>query len=300
MLSLIARTSRLSTHLLLRKPIIKQYEYLAVRSFYKSNIFRTEKTTNSEESTVIEDNWATRLIRDGDKRALKEAEEESQAESLIEISHILPKYKTLADSSSLDSITLNETYAKRGLLTFRVLEHKVIPDIVDELKVNPAIDFIVQYPGIFVEGGNILTPSQVQVAPNVTIDNPNSNHYYTLLLVDPDAPSNANPTMREYLHWFVANIPGSAPITTNGEAIVEYIGSLPPEKTGKHRYVFLLFEHNGKITFSEQKIGKNLNGRAKFKTRDFIRKYKLDNPISISFFLAENDASVAKIMKSLP
>jgi phosphatidylethanolamine-binding protein (PEBP) family uncharacterized protein len=31
---------------------------------------------------------------------------------------------------------------------------------------------------------------------------------YTLLMVDPDAPSPDNPAMREWLHWIVANIPG--------------------------------------------------------------------------------------------
>jgi hypothetical protein len=31
---------------------------------------------------------------------------------------------------------------------------------------------------------------------------------YTLLMVDPDAPSPDNPAMREWLHWIVTNIPG--------------------------------------------------------------------------------------------
>jgi phosphatidylethanolamine-binding protein (PEBP) family uncharacterized protein len=32
---------------------------------------------------------------------------------------------------------------------------------------------------------------------------------YTLLMVDPDAPSPDNPAMREWLHWIVTNIPGA-------------------------------------------------------------------------------------------
>ena len=32
--------------------------------------------------------------------------------------------------------------------------------------------------------------------------------FYTLMMVDPDAPSRRNPTNREWLHWLVVNIPG--------------------------------------------------------------------------------------------
>lgn len=32
--------------------------------------------------------------------------------------------------------------------------------------------------------------------------------FYTLMMVDPDAPSRHNPKNREWLHWLVVNIPG--------------------------------------------------------------------------------------------
>jgi protein FLOWERING LOCUS T len=32
---------------------------------------------------------------------------------------------------------------------------------------------------------------------------------YTLVMVDPDAPSPSNPTLRNILHWLVTDIPGS-------------------------------------------------------------------------------------------
>ena len=54
---------------------------------------------------------------------------------------------------------------------------------------------------------------------------------------DPDAPSRANPTYREWRHWLVANIPGCD--VSKGETIVTYFGAGPPQGTGLHRYIFL-------------------------------------------------------------
>lgn len=48
---------------------------------------------------------------------------------------------------------------------------------------------------------------QAAHAPSVTFAGaPNKLH--TLIMVDPDAPSPDNPTMAQWLHWIVTNIPG--------------------------------------------------------------------------------------------
>lgn len=46
------------------------------------------------------------------------------------------------------------------------------------------------------------------------------------------------------MHWGVVNIPGAN--VTAGQTIAEYVGAGPPEGTGLHRYVLLVFkqEHN--------------------------------------------------------
>ena len=48
--------------------------------------------------------------------------------------------------------------------------------------------------------------------------------------LDPDAPSRANPSVREGLHWLVTNIPGCD--IEKGDQFAEYVGSGAPKETG--------------------------------------------------------------------
>lgn len=67
-------------------------------------------------------------------------------------------------------------------------------------------------------------------------------------MVDPDAPSRDKPTFRSFKHWAVINIPGAD--VGKGDEITEYIGAGPPNGTGLHRYVFLIYKQSaGRITY---------------------------------------------------
>lgn len=46
-------------------------------------------------------------------------------------------------------------------------------------------------------------------------------------MTDPDAPSRANPTKREWHHWLVVNIPGDN--VSEGQVLSGYVGSGPPK-----------------------------------------------------------------------
>ena len=77
---------------------------------------------------------------------------------------------------------------------------------------------------------------------------------YTVLLVDPDAPSRSNPTMRSFLHWAVVNVPGED--RARGDTLVDYMGAAPPPGTGLHRYVFLVYQQKARVDVSKMdKIG---------------------------------------------
>lgn len=96
--------------------------------------------------------------------------------------------------------------------------------------------------------GNELTPTQVKDIPSVTWE-AEMGVYYTLLMVDPDAPSRANCELRECRHWLVMNIPEC--YVQKGDHVIEYIGSGPPKDTGLHRYTFLVYKQPGIIEHNE-------------------------------------------------
>ncbi|XP_029053248.1 protein D2-like isoform X1 [Osmia bicornis bicornis] len=171
----------------------------------------------------------------------------------------------------------------------------VVPDVIDKV---PESVLSVTYPSnISVEIGKVLTPTKVKDPPTVTW-NADPNTFYTLCMTDPDAPSRQKPTFREWHHWLVGNIPGSD--VSKGEALSEYIGSGPPEGTGLHRYVFLLYKQPGKLTFDEPRLtNRSADKRENFSIRKFAKKYKLGDPIAGNMYQAEFDDYVPILYKQL-
>lgn len=96
----------------------------------------------------------------------------------------------------------------------------------------------------------------------------------------------------------MGNIPGSN--VTEGETLSAYIGSGPPENTGLHRYVFLVYKQTGKLTFDENRLtNTSVDGRASFKISKFAEKYNLGDPVAGNFYLAQFDDYVPLLYKSL-
>jgi phosphatidylethanolamine-binding protein (PEBP) family uncharacterized protein len=68
---------------------------------------------------------------------------------------------------------------------------------------------------------------------------------YVITLTDPDAPSRDNPKWSEMCHWIAANVSLSHSPShrhdNRPDDVMSYKPPGPPPKTGKHRYVFLVF-----------------------------------------------------------
>jgi len=182
----------------------------------------------------------------------------------------------------------------------RVLSQKmdkleIVPDVVDKL---PKEVIEVTYDGKYkVDQGNELTPTQVKNIPEVKyIANPND--WYTLCMTDPDAPSRNDPKFREWHHWLVGNIPGNN--VTAGETLSEYVGSGPPQGTGLHRYVFLVFKQPSKLTFDEPRLtNRSGDHRGMFSIRNFAKKYNLGDPVGGNCYQAQWDDYVPLLYKQL-
>ncbi|XP_037821554.1 protein D3-like [Lucilia sericata] len=160
----------------------------------------------------------------------------------------------------------------------------IIPDVIDnEPKDMVEITF---NGGLKVNMGNELQPKQVKDKPEVSWK-AEQGSLYTLLMVDPDAPSHKNPIRREVLHWFVINIPENR--VNEGQVVADYMSSGPQEGTDLHRYVFLIFKQTERITCDKFISRTTREGRIKVKTRDFITQYKLGNPVAGNYYMCQYD-----------
>ncbi|ODM89615.1 Phosphatidylethanolamine-binding protein 1 [Orchesella cincta] len=155
-------------------------------------------------------------------------------------------------------------------------KEKIVPDVIDTA---PKAVLNVKYGALEVKLGNTLTPTQVKSPPTITW-NADPKKFYLLCLTDPDAPSRKEPTYRGIIPPLACRQhPGTE--IAKGDTLTEYVGSGPPQGTGLHRYVFLIYEQPGKLTFDEKRISnRSEEGRGKFSIRNFAKKYKLGQPIA--------------------
>lgn len=171
----------------------------------------------------------------------------------------------------------------------------VVPDVVEKA---PAKALEVSWKsGVKANMGNVLTPTQVKDPPSVHWE-PEANAMYTLCMTDPDAPSRKEPKFREWHHWLVVNIPGGD--LGKGETLSEYVGSGPPKDTGLHRYVFLLYKQQGKVSADEPRLtNRSGDHRGQFSIKKFAAKYNLGQPVAGNLYQAEWDDYVPKLYKQL-
>nr|ANS56327.1 FT-like protein [Cephalotaxus sinensis] len=160
---------------------------------------------------------------------------------------------------------------------------RVIGDVLD-MFVPADLKFTVTYTSRQVKNGCELKPSAVAIKPRVDIggDGQDLRTFYTLIMTDPDAPSPSDPTLREYLHWMVADIPA----TTSASLGVEMMNYEPPRPTiGIHRFVFVLFKQVGRQTVSPPP------SRSNFNTRSFAQRHALGSPLAAVYFNAQKETA---------
>ena len=104
---------------------------------------------------------------------------------------------------------------------------------------------------------NFLPKNMTLDSPTILIK-PESTKLFTLLMSDPDAPTDIPGT--SWLHWLVLNIPGEVPTIENGDEIVFYAPPTPP--SGTHRYIFTLYEQPNSILYSAPSERKSFNVKA--------------------------------------
>lgn len=198
------------------------------------------------------------------------------------------------------SQSLDEAYTK----------HKVVPDVVDPFS-SQGLLTIEYSPEEQVALGNTLKVERTQHAPKIqfTINSSGQENQlevseedkFLLVLTDPDAPSNSDHKWSEFAHWIVSDLPLNVTKSdsesslstvldyTKGKEILSYVGPAPPPKSGKHRYVFLLFKQDPSATYEEPKGRPNWGtGVPSSGVRDWIKKVAPNlKLLGVNFFYAQ-------------
>nr|AQQ11797.1 flowering locus t-like protein [Phyllostachys edulis] len=158
---------------------------------------------------------------------------------------------------------------------------QVIGDVLDPFVKSAAMR--INYGDKEITNGTGLRSSAVLNAPQVEIEGRDRTKLYTLVMVDPDAPSPSKPEYREYLHWLVTDIP-EATDARFGNEIVPYEGPRPP--AGIHRIVFVIFKQEARQTVYAP------GWRQNFNIRDFSAFYNLGPPVAALYFNCQKESGV--------
>ncbi|KMZ64672.1 Protein HEADING DATE 3A [Zostera marina] len=157
---------------------------------------------------------------------------------------------------------------------------RFLSDVVDSFA--PTTPMSISYNNKTVISGEDLRTPAVVNPPVVQIGGTSFRSFYTLVMVDPDAPTPTNPTMREYLHWMVTDIPETT--TANfGNEIIPY--ESPRPTSGIHRMVFVLFQQQSR------NMARSVTNqcRPNFNTRQFGEMYNLGSPTTVVYFNCQRE-----------
>ncbi|XP_051230977.1 protein TWIN SISTER of FT [Lolium perenne] len=155
----------------------------------------------------------------------------------------------------------------------------IVGDIVDYFDASARLRVLYHNREITI--GSELRPSHVANQPTVQITGL-SGSLYTLVMVDPDAPSPSDPSEREYLHWMVTDIPERGDVN-RGNEVVSY--ESPRPAAGIHRFAFVVFRQIVQQTIYAP------GWRANFNTRDFAAFYNLNAPVVAAYFNCQREGS---------
>jgi phosphatidylethanolamine-binding protein (PEBP) family uncharacterized protein len=98
-----------------------------------------------------------------------------------------------------------------------------------------------------INNNQVLKVSKTQNKPEINLQ-VNKTKTYLLIMYDPDA------VIGTFIHWIVSDIKNND--IDKGRDLITYKGPAPPPKTGKHHYIFELYEQQLSNTnpFEERSI----------------------------------------------
>jgi phosphatidylethanolamine-binding protein (PEBP) family uncharacterized protein len=138
---------------------------------------------------------------------------------------------------------------------------------------------VVHYHNKQIKDGEELKKADTQATPKVQINvEADEQHpYLTLIMADPDAPQRGNERMGPWLHWIKAGFKGND--VESGKTLADYQGPAPPNGTGPHQYIFLLYKSaSGAKSDHSSSIAVSDSGKRK---QFHLKKFETDHNLSL-------------------
>ncbi|KAI8888666.1 PEBP-like protein [Backusella circina FSU 941] len=162
------------------------------------------------------------------------------------------------------------------------IDSGLVPDYVPQaFETSSSLD--VEFPNaIKVNNGTLLSRAESKPTPKVTFTVEDHTSKYTLLCIDPDAPTRSWAVLGPVRHWTIIDIPGSSGDASAGKQIGgSYAPPGPPPFTGEHRYVFLLYKQTKADAHLE-----SLLSRMRWDYKLYIKEHGLEL-VAANFFVAK-------------
>ncbi|RHZ47222.1 YbhB/YbcL family Raf kinase inhibitor-like protein [Aspergillus thermomutatus] len=155
---------------------------------------------------------------------------------------------------------------------------------------NPTTQLDVSFNDRPVSFGNLLRAGECKTAPTVSFSKENdsaSSTSYTLLLVDPDAPTPDDPKFAFWRHWVVSGL--KAGQANGGTALTEYLGPGPKDDSRPHRYLFLLFREPAGFALAKEDVGgEGFTARRSFQVAEWVERHGLEL-VGVNWMLGAGD-----------
>jgi phosphatidylethanolamine-binding protein (PEBP) family uncharacterized protein len=157
---------------------------------------------------------------------------------------MLSSFVSIACLALLASAQSNPTLDLQGIQAQFQAAH-IVPDLLQSF--NPTAVLAFSYNGQVVAAGTPETVDAVKTQPSLTVTVPAGTTLgktFTLAMVDPGA-AGSDSSAGQTRHWLVNGVTVGDNGALNFPAettITSYGGPLPPDGSGAHRYVFLLYD----------------------------------------------------------
>ncbi|KAL4967027.1 YbhB/YbcL family Raf kinase inhibitor-like protein [Aspergillus stella-maris] len=156
---------------------------------------------------------------------------------------------------------------------------------------TPKTELGVSYGDKAVTLGNLFRVSEVKSAPTISFvaeNGASDSATYTLLQIDPDAPTPDDPKFAYWRHWVVTGLKPAETIT-DAPALTAYLGPGPKDDSKPHRYLFLLFREPEGLALSEEDVGgEEFVQRRSFQAADWVKANGLEL-VGVNWMLGAGD-----------